>query len=457
MLGGDTYSEGSWMYEAEKLKTSIMRTLVLSILVAAVGAVSLQAQSSNEVVTREQRKADEKAVVKELIRLAHTFWTPKLNEYRRFIDRSLAESDLTQLSNLRLRFEFFMEQARQMRQAQRARYEAVRETDEDVCGQESAEYEATEDGEGVGIVSGPCIHEESYGVASADTAAAHVDGAVDVPPKDTSMTVDVDVPAPADEAPTATAPMEEGVESAAGTDVASIQEGEIEIKAEDYSPPESEERMIFMATTSLAARYGAMSDMLRRKVSEDMVDFLDQVVTLIEKLSKQYPSLQKLQTEEEFREMRDVAKRREVVDELLTHGWREIRPLVMLYNGQGLLPMLVSFGLDEFEGVDLSVASAEDEAAPQGRTALTQNSPNPATAFTVISYHLAEPSATTRLKVISTSGQEMADIDLGSLASGDHQTTVDVSSYAPGAYVYRLSAQSSMGEEVYSKFMQVVR
>lgn len=437
-----------------------MRTLLLSFLVAVVGAASLQAQSSDERMTREQKNAAEKAAVKELLQLLHTFWTPKLNDYRRYIDRSLSDPDLTQLNTLRLRFAFFMEQAKQMRAAQRAEYVAQRAryereatvADDDVI---DAEYATIEEG--------PYPAEGMYDTASVEIAVDYPEdgNGTSYEIADESATVDIAVAMPEDETAIAAQPtdvsLEVADEFAPGSDVAMVREEGVETEEETYVVPEREDRKIFVETTSLAARYGTMSDMLRRKVSEDMVDFLDQVVTVFEKISKEYPGLANPREEKDFQEMRDLSKRRVVVEELLTATWQDVRPFIMLYNGEGLLPILMGMGVDEFEGVDLSAASVDGESAIVGRTVLMQNSPNPAATTTVISYRLAESSAATRLKVYSANGQAMADIDLGPLAKGDHETTIDVSSYAPGAYVYHLSAQSSMGEEVYSKMMQVVR
>ncbi len=439
-----------------------MRTLVLSILIAAIGAASLHAQASDKKFSREQEKAAEKAIVKELVELLHSYWTPKLNDYRRYIDRSISEPDLTQLNSLRLRFSFVMEEMKNMREARRAEYQSDR-------------VELAPDSEVVEAELAPAA-ESSSPSNSSPIASPEIDGnpQSDLSPSssegqplplyelgDESAMVDVGAAVPEDNYATVvgTDEIPMGVEHDLSNtqDLDGVESDRDDYDRDTYVVPEREDTKIFTETKSLAARYGTMSDMLRRKVSEDMVEFLGQVVVVFERLSKEYPGLASAREDKDFQEMEDVSTRRVLVKGLLDATWRDVGPFIMLYNGGGLLQMLVGLGVDDIEGVDLSVASTDEESAASGRTLLMQNSPNPAATTTLISYRLAEPSAATRLKVYSANGEAMSDVDLGPQGRGDHETTLDVSGFAPGAYVYHLSAQSSMGEEVFSKMMQVVR
>ena len=72
---------------------------------------------------------------------------------------------------------------------------------------------------------------------------------------------------------------------------------------------------------------------------------------------------------------------------------------------------------------------------------LLQNYPNPFNPATVISYQLPVNSVVL-LKVFDALGREVATLDSGIRAAGNHNVTWDASEYANGLYFYRLQAGS---------------
>lgn len=94
-----------------------------------------------------------------------------------------------------------------------------------------------------------------------------------------------------------------------------------------------------------------------------------------------------------------------------------------------------------------SVAN-EGEAQP-GAIALAQNYPNPFRSATAIDYTL-ERAATVRVTVFDTSGREVAVLDEGARAAGDHTVAFDAAGLASGTYLYKLEAD---GEVVATRTM----
>lgn len=426
-----------------------IRSVTLSLMAVVITTATLQAQ------TPEPSEAARKAMERELIQMVVTYWTPKLNDYRRFIDRSLSASDLTQLNNLRLRFEFVLEQERQRSAELREQREArMRESEE-----RAKEMAPALDEGGDAAISEEGSESDMIGIGIPEPAVAVAESeSDDVPHGVTSEVMEnefvvdtaVSVPEAGDGSGFAPSAEEEVAPPMVDDDVVVNNEPR-------YDRSEQEPERLLMETTSLGARYGTMSDLLRKKATEDFSDFLLMVADLYEKLMAQYPGMRSSSDERELSAMRDQTQRREVAGKIIGEGWSDIRPFVMLYNGQGLVSLFHGLGLRQVEGVDLSTASIDGADLVVGHSGVMQNSPNPASTSTLIAFRLAESSSTTSLKIYAASGQAMADIDLGSLPSGEHEVTIDVSVYPPGTYVYHLAARSTVGEEVFSKMMQVVR
>ncbi len=125
-----------------------------------------------------------------------------------------------------------------------------------------------------------------------------------------------------------------------------------------------------------------------------------------------------------------------------------IEPMVMLYNGADLREILQQLGpvAKPVSGVEI----------PAGST-LQQNFPNPASSRTTVAFNLAEPSSRTTLRLFNAVGDLVATVDLGARPAGEGSAELDVSKLATGSYLYHLTYQTSNGEQVASKRMQVVR
>lgn len=444
-----------------------IRFIFSSLVVAALSIASLQGQTS------DQRRSAEKDAERQIIQLVFDYWTPKLNDYRRFVDRSLSAPDLTQLNTLRLRFAFLMEEERQRaaaREAEVAQWrERTIEAQEEVASDEGPAALHTE-----GEQAGDPPHETSAGRSGATSTPVAVDIEEMAP---------VAVPSNAEVDPHSYGDTDAGhdmnndrheesahVSIGVGADVGADSESgesttngayvDLPDEGDDDVPhlvEESEPEKLRYETSSLAARYGTMSDLLRRRVTEDFASFILAVADLVDVIRKANPAMDDGPDDEELARMRDLGKRRELAEEAVNGGWRELRAFLMLYNGQGLASILAGMGVRNLEGIDMSAASVGDVSENIGHSGVLQNSPNPASTATVVAFRLAEASPKTHLTIFSAHGEAMYSVDLGALGAGEHETTIDVSSYPPGTYVYHLAAQSSMGEEVFSKMMQVVR
>lgn len=67
---------------------------------------------------------------------------------------------------------------------------------------------------------------------------------------------------------------------------------------------------------------------------------------------------------------------------------------------------------------------------------------NPANSSVIVAYEMLE-SADARLTVLDTKGAKVADLQLGRTAVGEHQTTLDVSSYSNGTYYVTIYANGN--------------
>ncbi len=74
----------------------------------------------------------------------------------------------------------------------------------------------------------------------------------------------------------------------------------------------------------------------------------------------------------------------------------------------------------------------------QGPT-LQQNSPNPFTSNTLITYHLPHPTFA-RLKVVNASGQLIEVLTEGQMPEGEYRVVWNGDQLAPGTYIYILEA-----------------
>jgi hypothetical protein len=127
-----------------------------------------------------------------------------------------------------------------------------------------------------------------------------------------------------------------------------------------------------------------------------------------------------------------------------------IEPIVLLYDGVELGRIIGGLGADP-----TGVSSTTGITMP-GMSALKQNFPNPASARTTIPYVVADASTATVIRVFNATGDLVATHDQGPRPAGEHALDLDVADLPTGTYLYHLTLQTSKGQRVYSKAMQVV-
>ncbi len=452
------------------LRSMMPRTLVATILLALISAGSISAQNM-------RRRGDDLSLrqkfEREMMQYLVDFWTPKLGEYKQYIDRSLTQSDLNTVTNLRVRWALYMESEKIRRQAQieemrNYQYEASESDDSDMMAAQATadsammEAQATADSAMMKIQAAKNL---------ANNAQPQEDGgAEDIRTADESSTVDLgdesataEIGVAVDEDATYTYDTvgrysSEGDDEAVETHDCDLGTGYDE---DTYVRPVDESELIFTSVTSINDGYRPMYGILDKKVTDDFMTFFDGLLAVRDKFAIAHadeiaadPSAEHWLDADKFD---DLAKRREIIEELLSHEGKEVHVIMALYNGGSLSTLLG--GMMGFEGITEQAASTPDESTAIAGTStqLMQNSPNPASTNTVITYRLVEPSSSTRLRVYDPTGQIMADMNLGAIGAGSHETPLNVTTFPTGNYVYHLTVQSSMGEEVYSKVMRVVR
>ena len=121
-------------------------------------------------------------------------------------------------------------------------------------------------------------------------------------------------------------------------------------------------------------------------------------------------------------------------------------PMLMLYNGSDITPVLTSAIAPPVPGMNLQASST-----------LAQSFPNPARENVTIEFNLAAPASGTVLRLYDVTGEEIEQRDLGGLPAGTHAEVIDVSNLPSGTYLYHLTVESEGGSRVYSKSLDVVR
>ncbi|KXK55350.1 MAG: fibronectin type III domain-containing protein [Chlorobi bacterium OLB7] len=213
----------------------------------------------------------------------------------------------------------------------------------------------------------------------------------------------------------------------------------------------SESGKILAGAIDLSEGYRPGLDNLRDQVLRDFSEFID----LVANQASTFVDQNKDQLSKEDREK--VATIREKITEgigeiknqqkLLTAIYGLIfEPVLMLYNGSDINGLISSAITEPVAGLKLS----------ENQT-LKQSIPNPATGNVAIGYTLAEPSQRTVLRVFDAAGNVVATADQGSRPAGNHTIALDVSTWKNGTYLYHLTTQTSNGEQVFSKTMQVVK
>lgn len=219
---------------------------------------------------------------------------------------------------------------------------------------------------------------------------------------------------------------------------------------------------IWTGTMELASRYRSGLDNMSTYVFEDASEFGGELSTFVDEFSdRNYSALAADEKGSELLSERDKVKEKlSGLDELFAEENEDVKhiygfviePVIMLFNGGDLKSML-PMQMGGVSSVDANVVAG---LLPEGAV-LNQSAPNPASTSTTITYTLSEASSGTTLRLFSSDGSVVKTIDLGSVRSGTNSYDLDVSDLTPGSYLYHLTVNSSAGEMVYSKVMQVVR
>jgi flagellar hook assembly protein FlgD len=124
-------------------------------------------------------------------------------------------------------------------------------------------------------------------------------------------------------------------------------------------------------------------------------------------------------------------------------------PLVLLYNGEGL---------SKLQGSAMGGESGSSKTSHlPDNSILQQNSPNPASKSTRITYTLPDASSQTAVRIFNTHGEVVMELKEGAKEAGEHQVALDLSSLPSGSYVYQVAAHLPAGERVSAKVMQVAK
>lgn len=213
----------------------------------------------------------------------------------------------------------------------------------------------------------------------------------------------------------------------------------------------SESGQILSGAIRLSDQYRSNLDELRGHVLRDFSEFIDlmanQASTFIEQHKEELSKEDQEKVEEIRTKISEGIGEIKNQEKLLTAVYNFIfEPVVMLYNGSDINGLISSTITEPVAGLKLS----------ENQT-LKQNIPNPATGNVAINYTLTEPSQRTMLRVFDAAGNVVATADQGGRPAGDHTINLDVSKWNNGTYLYHLTTQTSNGERVFSKTMQVVK
>jgi hypothetical protein len=411
---------------------SFAAALLLALLAVPASAQYYRGEYSDGNDTVRQRI--DKELEAERGRMLVRFWEPRLNAYKVRIDNIVSSGDLLELNEMRVRFAIMMEQRRKEMEEYRARYER-------------SEYTTT-------------------------TAAAAPDTAMVA----TTVTVVDSIPAP-----------EEMTEEAVGVAVAEAESEvpdqeameEMARRREEQKRQREEEREREMDAREAALASGESADMdfgyrdqmelmsvakwLARGYRSELDNLADQILAdlgvftdTLDNFTQQFilARTQDLVRVPDMRERITSDMETKELRSLVRHplSWRhdyqhEAEAFVLLYNGEGVAKLFGSLS-DE--------SPIEVHGLPEN-SMLQQNSPNPASATTTITFTLPEASTETTLRIFNAQGEVVVELEEGAQSTGVHEIKVDVAELPSGSYLYQLSARLSQGPQVSSKVMQVAK
>lgn len=204
---------------------------------------------------------------------------------------------------------------------------------------------------------------------------------------------------------------------------------------------QSESSTILQATWEIAERSRTGLDPLKAQIMED-------VTTFEKELKKRVRAIAKASDIEMDSGVDDDASllSNSIANEVLGPLYDVIaEPMLMLYNGSDITPVLTSAIAPPVPGMVLEAQST-----------LSQSFPNPAQERATIEFHLDAPSNGTVLRLFDVTGSEVETRDLGTLPAGIHSEVIDVSNLPSGTYLYHLTVESPEGSRVYSKSLDVI-
>ncbi len=418
-----------------------------SILFLAALPVAAQDYSAQQDESQDSLREVLRGQMKErMMRLALGYWEPRLNVYKLRIDDMFSGGDLEKLNELRVRFGILMERVAQEQAEQEKRYAEI-----------SA---ANERAEAVAVAESATPAEvDTVAVAVADDANVAVvdapDTAVAVDDSEDGMTA-VGEPVAVD--PEEDARLEREREQARQQEhEAKMREREEALaRGEDVSDDfEQYNRYQEMSELPAIAKWLARSyrpglDNLADVVVADLGRFADTLDTFTERFCTEHaadiarvPGLR-----EELVDMADSKEIHEAVR--YPRSFKKMylsrtESFVLLYNGAGLAKIM-----GVATGKEAPVAMPESSM-------LAQNTPNPATTVTSVSYTLPAASTATTVRVFDANGEIVLERNEGALPAGAHQIQLNVEDLRSGWYLYQLSATLPTGETICSKVMHVTR
>ena len=402
------------------------------------------------------------------------YWYDRINSYRRFIDRSLASSDLAELNRLRVRWELAEGDGTGMLNFQMNNVREIRTDDNSV----SHSMSFSSDGDGASaFMSNFNVRKDSSslaldlvendGAASVNAivintsnpdsavalAMADLNGVeIDV---DTDVSVEVDV-----ESDGENRGERKVITRVRKLDMSS--DGEADAEARTFtldglgempignmlkmaiSLDPSERSVILRETWSIADRNRSRLDGLKEQVLADVAAFNRELGSRLRAYaaSSDGELAGKLSTV-----LEDEEALTEPMMRMLTPLYDVLaEPMLMLYNGSDITPVLSSAITEPVAGITLD-----------GRSALAQSYPNPASSHATIDFTLAEQSSATTLRLFDVNGNEVLQRDLGELGTGTHSEDLDLSGLPAGTYLYHLTVEGTDGNRVWSRALEVVR
>lgn len=417
-------------------------TLIAALLVLLALPATLAAQTTAGDTSRSEVLTEQYYTLRGNLLLA--FWNARLSEYRQEIDRMLSAPDRMKVTELRVRAALLLDRMRRIQEKERREYEEA---------------------------------------AAADTATMMATEAASTQP-DTMMTYDSEY--------------ESGYAEAAAAE-ASVDYDSIQREQErlwEIERQENQRRRIRQLELVLGGDENAAAELVTRSefrdrsarsnerfmITEEMSEIryvaqwiarnyrsdMDKLVDRFIADYNRYIDTSRLATREFYQNNRaEIVQDPGAIEMLLTTLLNEEKPDELLNGGTHSLEVRASLesAFMAFSGQDLGdlMMLRHLELPKQfvkhlpARGHLGQNSPDPATARTVIPYMLNESGGSVVVEVLDTRGTVVATFDQGSREPGEHFADIDVTTLPRGTYLYQLRVATATGERLYTRTLNVAR